>query len=149
MCFDHSAFLLYSPDLLEAHVLFCNIMFTLSKYTRKWSFAKQRWPEPVTTTPVNPKIAEGGSKREREVLKSFETPSKLFCQAEMFPGRWFHFQTHLLSLRTKETLLSEPYQKLSSCPPQSLLSLKFVNQWEKQTLPMAPLMSVRQTDKAS
>lgn len=120
MCFGHSAFLRYSPDLL-AHALFCNIMFTLSKYTRKWSFAKQRWPEPVITPPMNPKIAEGGSKREREVVKSFETPSKLFCQAEVFPGRWFYLQTHLLSLRTKETLFSEPHQKVSSCAQRSLL----------------------------
>lgn len=119
MCFEQLPFslLFLRPSGSTYSVL--KMMLTLSRYAGKWSFAKQHWPELLTERLVNPKIAAWGSKRE--VVKSFKIPSKLFCQAEMPAGRWSYLQNHLLSLRRRETLLSEPYRKLSSCPQGSLL----------------------------
>lgn len=66
----------------------CKIVFTLSKHAGKWSSVRLPWPESATATPAKPKIAAGGSKREREVVEAFEILSILLCQAKMLPVRW-------------------------------------------------------------
>lgn len=46
------------------------------------------WPESATAMPTKPKIAAGGSRRERKVVEAFKISSILLCQAQMLPGRW-------------------------------------------------------------
>lgn len=129
---SNSPFLCYSSALLEARTLFCKTVFTLGKYVGKQSPARQPWPESVTATPVKPKIAAGGSKKEKEVVEPFEIPSISFRQAEMPPGWWPYLQPLQMSLRRREALYSEPYRELSSCPSRALLRLAVCQLVEKK-----------------
>lgn len=150
MCFEQPPFsLLFFRPPGSTYSMLQGCVYT-QKIHREMVFVRQHWPEPVTATSGNPKIAVGGSKREREVVKSFEIPLKLICQAEMPPGRWSYCKT----IWPGEKGDSESHRRLSSYPQWSLLKPEFVSQWGKQTLHLClafslPLMCGRQGDKPS